>query len=468
MTLNHSIIQEITLNQTTASVVIPVPTGYSDLRLVMSLRSSNPEGVGVIYFNSDTTNTNYTVRRMLGEGSGTPSSATANYPYIYYMNPSNDTANAYSNHEVYISDYLSSNPKTFLATGARENNGIYGVIAQVPGRWSSTAAINSLTIKPYNEGGASFAAGCTFTLYGITKTGATVTAVPKASGGDIIKNDGTYWYHAFLSTGAFIPQTTLSCDYLVVAGGGGGGWNLGGGGGAGGLVYATSQAIPSTSQTISVGAGGSAGLLGSGTQATAGGNSTIGSLVTAYGGGRGGSSSSTDAVRIGGNGGSGGGADGYGIASGTTTITAGGTGTAGQGNNGGAAYGNNQAPYGNGNTGGGGGAGAVGGTGSNGSPWQGGNGGDGLYYDAFGSATGTGDYTSSHYYYAGGGGGASLSSGSRPIGGKGGGGLGGRDGNETPTAGVINTGGGGGGSRGNNGDGTAGGSGIVIIRYAMA
>ena len=84
---------------------------------------------------------------------------------------------------------------------------------------------------------------------------------------------------------------------------------------------------------------------------------------------------------------------------------------------------------------------------------------------AGGAGTANAYRTGSNVTYAGGGGGGSGSSGTLGQGGAGGGGTGGKQSNASPTAGTANTGGGGGGAL--DGNGAAGGSGIVVIRYAV-
>lgn len=237
------------------------------------------------------------------------------------------------------------------------------------------------------------------------------------------------------ATSSAPAATSTQVTTLVVAGGGGGGnvtgnsfYIRGGGGGGGGLLEQTLTLIPN-SYTITVGSGG--------TSAGAGGNSSIGSVAIAIGGGAGGSGNSTaPSWSAGGNGGSGGGGVG-----GQGATTTGGTATSGQGSNGVA---------GNSDRGGGG-----GGCGAAGSSENGGSG-------CSSTVSGT------NQTYAGGGGAAAGG-----TGGSGGGGTGGI--NETdPTAGAVNTGSGGGGGV-NNGsagcpgfsrcNGAVGGSGIVIIKY---
>ena len=282
-----------------------------------------------------------------------------------------------------------------------------------------------------------------------------------ATGGTITQDAaGSYNIHTFTSSGTFSVASTITVEYLVIAGGGGGGVSNGGGagGGAGGYRNSTgsedsggsSNTAPTLSlaagdYTVTIGAGG-AGFTagGTGNRGEQGSDSVFGS-ITSIGGGWGGGDNGGS---LGGGGGSAGGS-----ARGNTTAT---SGTVGQGSNGG---------HGRSNEGGGGGGAGSAGTDGLGSPNRGGNGGNGL----------TSSITDSAVARAGGGGGGaeSPSNDLGGIGGTGGGGKGGQAGSiaSVPTAGAVNTGSGGGGSgdynTGGNHPGKAGGSGIVIIRYAV-
>jgi hypothetical protein len=326
--------------------------------------------------------------------------------------------------------------------------------------WQDTSPINKITIYP-NDATNTILSGSTFSIYGI-QVG---QAAQKAQGGNIVASDGTYMYHAFTSSGSFIPNSALTADVLVIAGGGGAGGTYGnGGGGAGGLVYTASQSLSvSKSYTVLVGAGGAGNLGVTGaTVAAIGSNSNVLgsslSLTAAVGGG--GSAGGTSIT----NGGSGAGGT---YTDGTNSWYTG-SGTAGQGNNGGqgTTVGGDKSLG-----GGGGGAGAAGSAASN--PNAGAGGAGSSTYSSWGSATKTGQLSSGTYYYAGGGGGGTdnrISSNAAGAGGLGGGGAGGTNGG-AGTAALANTGGGGGGGGYNpGGPGTAGGSGgsgIVIIRYAI-
>jgi uncharacterized repeat protein (TIGR01451 family) len=237
------------------------------------------------------------------------------------------------------------------------------------------------------------------------------------------------------------PSGVTQFDYLIVAGGGGGAGNTnngGGGGGAGGLL--TGQAtMTAQDHVVTVGSGGTGGTGGSSGRGGAGSSSSItatGLSLSAVGGG-GGGSSDVAGEEPGGTGGSGGGS------AMRNTATAGGLGTAGQGNNGGASASRN--------AGGGGGAGAVGGSATN---QVAGNGGSGLASTITGSSV----------FYAGGGAGAEDGKGGTASGGLGGGGS---ANGATGGSGTANTGGGGAGAYGATPAGGAGGSGIVIVRYAL-
>ena len=229
---------------------------------------------------------------------------------------------------------------------------------------------------------------------------------------------------------------TFSISYLIIAGGGGGGQRYAGGAGAGGYrnSYASETSggggateTPltifkdgSTEYVVTVGAGGTTGGAFKG-------NDSVFNIITSLGGGSG------DAAKDGGCGAGG---------SASTVGPTAGTGTAGQGYGGGAGSATNYASA------GGGGTGAVGTASTSGHiP---GDGGAGTSSSITGSAVTRG---------GGGGGGSNSYPSVNGSGGSGGGGDG-------RAAGTANTGGGGGASY--QGYGSAGGSGVVILRWTTA
>jgi hypothetical protein len=450
---NYVLLETISLTQSAASVTFDnLPTsGYTDLKIVYSARSTGTR-IGIVPLINGSS-ANITTRGLEGDGSSASSYTSTNI--IGYTVPSSATASTFGNTEVYIPNYRSSNFKSISADSVNENNATSAFSLLNAFLWSNTAAITSLTLQSDDTGSNSIAAGSTFSLYGVAALGTTPVLAPQATGGNIVANDGTYWYHAFLSSGNFVPQTGLTADVLVIAGGGAGvpGDYGNSGGGAGGLIAFTGQNLTAINYTCTVGAGGAGrgNQTGNGLNGT---NSTFAALTAAVGGGGGGGFNvATTDGQDGRSGGSGGG--------GSFSAHIGGAGTAGQGNNGGAANGGAPGYPG----GGGGGAGAVGATPA--SATSPGNGGVGSSaYSSWGLATTTGQNVSGTVYFAGGGAGSLYGAGTNGTGGNGGGGFG-SSGGGTGGSGTANTGGGGGGA-GVAGTGGSGGSGIILIRYPIA
>jgi hypothetical protein len=251
---------------------------------------------------------------------------------------------------------------------------------------------------------------------------------PVSTTGGTITTTATHKYHTFTGSGTFVCSGgtgSLDVEYLVIAGGGTGGKARtngagyeAGGGGAGGYISG-SLGLASNSYSIVVGAGGAHPSNGSNTTALG---------LTAIGGG-GGQGSGTSSGNSGGSGGGG------------SYNANGGSGTSGQGYAGahGTTSGGNRG-------GGGGGAGEVGNADGDTA------GGDGLAWE-------------DGVYRAGGGSGGNRSNDA----GVGGGGQGASSLNGTSYAGAANTGGGGGGAYSSSTSFATsnGGSGIVIIRYAI-
>lgn len=435
MANTYTLLETITVGAAGASSVTfnSIPqTGYTDLVMKASVRCSDNVDYGTMTINGSSAN--FSSKKVYGDGSSALSSSRTDNYVIGFFDQSAATANTFSNIEAYFSNYTSSNYKSFQLDGVTENNSASGAIANMAAYlWSNTAAISSLSFTPAS---GKFAQYSTFSLYGVSALGVTPTKAPKATGGSIIQTDGTYWYHAFLSSGTFTPATALSCDVLVVAGGGGGGggWSSGGSGsGAGAGGYRTGTfSLSASANTVTVGAGGTGGsgggLSAQGTQ----GSDSVFSTITSSGGGKG--AGQDDDGFAGGSGSGGGGYGGVtkkigGISSPVTSPV--------QGYKGG-----------DGITGfvsaacGGGGAGGAGGT-TYGSPENGGVGGVGRNTESsWLSVTGLGI---SGYLAAGGKGGGVVTTGNG-------------------VAGPANTGNGGAGNYGNTAGG-AGGSGLVIIRY---
>jgi hypothetical protein len=463
---NYILLERVTVGETAVSSITfnSIPqTGYTDLKIVGSTRSTTADATLLYRFNGTTTG--YTGRVLLGTGSvaqsGTMTTLTAGAGGTWGrasdtgVNPSSSTTSTFSNWEMYVPNYTSANNKSASLDAVYENNATAADQDLDALLWSNTAAITSVAFAVYNAG--SFAQYSTFSLYGLAAVGTTPTKAPKASGGSIIQTDGTYWYHAFLASGTFTPAVGLSCDVLVVAGGGGGGCGGGGAGGAGGYRTSTGLLL-STATTVTVGGGGTGSPYAS--AAATNGTDSVFSTITSTGGGKG---AQLGTANTGGSGG--GGTYNLAAAAGNTPSTSPAQGFAGGAGRTGSGGLNSGDPY---ASGGGGGAAAVGATATIAGSGAGGIG--SFTAISGGATTAVGVLSGGNYYFAGGGGGGAdndRKANSQGAGGTGGGGAGGGGSSSAAgTAGTANTGGGAGGGA-NTGNGGKGGSGIVVIRYAV-
>jgi len=427
-----------------------IPQTYTDLVVKLSARSTSTNTFEnyILTFNGSS-QTGMSGRHLYGTGSAAGSGSYSSGDGSIFSVPANVTASTFGNAEIYIPNYTSSNNKSISIDNVSENNATAGQQNLQASLWSNSAAITSIR---FALSGGNYAQYSTATLYGVTSS----AYGAKATGG-IISSDETYWYHTFTSSDTFTPTQNLTADYLVVAGGGGGASQHSGGGGAGGLrctVGATGgggslesalSLTASTNYTVTVGAGGAGGTTFGGSGSN--GSNSVFSSITSTGGGGGGVYGDPNGVA-----GSSGGSGGGGGAAAAGSGGAGGARTTNQGYAGGAGVSAVSGSY---KGGGGGGAGSVGETPTAGANTSAGNGGSGVTTSISGSAVA----------YAGGGG-AGLNGGSGSAGTATDGGGAGAKNTGTPTAGTANRGGGGGSSGQNSTAGAAGGSGIVIVRYA--
>jgi len=146
-----------------------IPSGYTDLKVVMSGRSSVTATYGTglyIEFNGSSAS-QYTIRALEGADSTVGSYTTGPTTFINagaIVGPS-QTANTFNNFEMYIPNYTSSNNKSASIDNVQENNSTTGWDNNLSAvLWANTAAITSIKFTP---NGGSFVANSTFTLYGI-------------------------------------------------------------------------------------------------------------------------------------------------------------------------------------------------------------------------------------------------------------------------------------------------------------
>ena len=430
-----------------------IPQNYTDLKIVTSARSTSQNGTTTwadVQLRPTNSTTGLSSKSVYGQGSGAYSNVDTN-PTGGFAAGSTATTNTFSNVEIYIPNYTSSNNKSWSVDAVTENNGSVAIAWLGANLWANTSAITSLVIAPIQ---GSFVQYSTFTLYGIG-SGA------KATGGTVV-GAGNYIYHTFTSSGTFQPTEQIkNAEVLVVAGGASAGWDTAAGAGAGGVLWAPNQTFSAgTGYTCTVGGGG-AKLSGAGT-GNNGSNSSFNGGPIALSAIGGGASATNGAAGVSGGSGGGGGFNATSAGSALQTSSGGGY---GYGNAGGTATNPGGYP-----TGGGGGAGAAGGNSSGNTAGSGGVGTS--LFSAWHYATQTGVNVGGTYYIAGGGVGGAYGGGGgvAGAGGYGGGGAGtaapiGTSGGNA----LTNSGGGGGGGAGGGSStgGGSGGSGLLIIRYPV-
>jgi hypothetical protein len=148
-----------------------IPATYTDLQLLLSLRSSSALGVGNVGINLtiNGSTANRTQRRIFGVGTTVGSDSGSNNAIRATLPTSIDTANTFGNLSLYFPNYSGSTNKSFGVDNVAENNSATANELDITaGLWSITSAITSLS---FTLGDASnFVQYSTAYLYGISKS----------------------------------------------------------------------------------------------------------------------------------------------------------------------------------------------------------------------------------------------------------------------------------------------------------
>lgn len=161
MATTHKLIQTVTLTGTQTGLEFSsIPQTYTDLLIVASMRLSYDSINFALRFNGSSSN--FTSRQLYGNGSsaGGNNGSTSDYTYGA-SNSSAYTANTFSNVQIYIPNYATSNYKPFSMESVNENNATTAYQSITAGYWLNTAAITSVTLYE------SFVQYSSASLYGI-------------------------------------------------------------------------------------------------------------------------------------------------------------------------------------------------------------------------------------------------------------------------------------------------------------
>lgn len=151
-----------------------VPATFTDVKIVVSGRSSYAASGDSMYLTINGSTTGFTSRYLYGNtGAGTAASGTLDR-WGGYVDAATDTTNTHGSTELYFPNYAGSTNKSYSIESVYETNAAGIGMIIFAGLWSNTSAITSIVLTPAN---GSFVQYSTASIYGILKGsgGATVS-----------------------------------------------------------------------------------------------------------------------------------------------------------------------------------------------------------------------------------------------------------------------------------------------------
>lgn len=157
------IIQHQELGSTAAAITFSsIPSTFTDLYLLLSVRSTNNDDN--LYFKFNNTTANTSSKNLLGYGSGTISQTYTGFLHGGGMKA--NTANTFNNISIYMPNYATANAKVASVDSVSEANQTDSYQFIVTNLWNDSTAINRIDVYPQ---GGSLTQYSSATLYGITK-----------------------------------------------------------------------------------------------------------------------------------------------------------------------------------------------------------------------------------------------------------------------------------------------------------
>jgi len=144
-----------------------IPDTFDDLLILLSLRSNDARVTTWVNLQPNGSTANGTSRQLYGNGSSAISGNLARVQ-LQAVPANNATASTFGNASIYITNYASSNNKSFSGDSVGETNATSIEMAFDANLWSNSAAISSFKIVPGD--GNAWMQHSSATLYGIKKS----------------------------------------------------------------------------------------------------------------------------------------------------------------------------------------------------------------------------------------------------------------------------------------------------------
>ena len=170
MANTYELINSTTVGAGTTPIIefTSIPGTYTDLKLVLSLRSNQATTTDAanMTFNDSATDYSGKYIQVSSDNSVVSGSFGSTEISPCFIDVADSTANTFSTSEIYIPNYAGSDYKSMSAESAQENNSTGNAYKRISaGLWSNTAAITS--IKFTLVLGTSYIQYSTAYLYGV-------------------------------------------------------------------------------------------------------------------------------------------------------------------------------------------------------------------------------------------------------------------------------------------------------------
>jgi len=174
MPSTYTLISSTTLSSATSSITLNLPTsGYTDLEIKVRARSAKPsayvQGL-LMWFNSDTTTSNYQHEEIYVENAGT-GAERANNLYIGSMPAQSTNASYFGYSRVYLPNFLNTSYKkiAFTETGSTALGASFYSSWFNTLYWNNTAALTSVSFSTADSATNNLTANTVVSVYGILK-----------------------------------------------------------------------------------------------------------------------------------------------------------------------------------------------------------------------------------------------------------------------------------------------------------